>query len=95
MHTRTIKEQSFSTVTISPQITGPATVGDTLQSHLQTSPPSLKDVYTAFQNFPFKLKSTGYVCPIQALGGSINLFLPLNMPFYQIFIPLGCHPNAF
>lgn len=58
--------------------------------------PALKeDVYTALYNFPFKLESNLYVSSIQALEGSINLFLLLNMPFYKIFIPLGCHPNAF
>ena len=43
--------------------------------------------------FPLNLKL--HVSPVQALDGSINLFLLLNMPFYKIFTPFGCHPNAF
>lgn len=50
-------------------------------------------VYSFILTFPLNLNL--HVSPVQALEGSINLFLLLNMPFYKIFIPLGCHPNAF
>lgn len=78
------------------QFTGLVTGSDTFQSYLYNfSPLAFKEVYTAPYNFPFKVKSGLYVQPIQALDSSINLFLLLNMPFYKLFIPPGCHPNAF